>query len=967
MPLTRFSFPCFHALLSVLLVVCMWLCAPPAQAREGQVSARAGTSIPLGQVLQYYEDPQAGLDIDNLLEGPALAWKPVNKQVPNFGYTASAYWFRVSLTDLNRDERRLLEISYSLLDEISVWFVKDGHVVSRYKAGDHEGFDNRPIQHRYFIFPVPETQDGRLDLLMRVQTAGTLEVPATLWATDAFQQKEQHVLILKGIYYGVIIVMALYNIFIYFSVREPAYFYYVCYALSLLLFQSSIDGFAYQWLWPDLPAFHEISFIIFIAFITIFICLFSNTFLDLPSHFPRVSQVMLGAALVGVVTAVAALILSYSLAIRVVVAWGAVVCVLCLWAGTYLFFKHANVARYYLSAWFFFMVGSIAFALNKYGLVPTNLFTSHSMQIGSSFEVVLFSLALADRINRDKREKLVAKQEAIKNLEKFKSLYENAIEGIFQCTLDGKFLSANPAMAHFMGYATPEDFMYAASQNTDQEFLNAVHYHEFRRSVLLKGQVLNFEAQGQRRDGTPFWCSLSAKLVKTRSLEYIEGFVVDITARKKSEEQLHFLARHDPLTGLVNRREFEIRLQRALFSAHRDHVEHALLYMDLDKFKLVNDTCGHIAGDELLRQVTWQLQQQMRGGDTLARLGGDEFGVLLERCSGHHTMQVANKLKSVIQDFRFVWEDKFFTLGVSIGLVAITEKSQSVSEVLSLADAACYAAKESGRNRVHEYRPGDQNLVMAQNEMQWASRINEALEHGLFMLYKQAIVPVDAARMKNPNAGPVHYEILVRMRGSNSEVLPPGSFLPAAERYNLMPAVDRWVIRNLFAWLAAHPEKQSEEHMYSINLSGLSLGDDDFEGFVFGQFEQHHIRPQLICFEITETVAVTNLTKTIGFIDKFKAIGCRFSLDDFGSGFSSYGYLKNLPVDYLKIDGLFVVDIVQDEIDFAMVESINRIGHVMGKKTIAEFVENEQIRERLKSLGVDYAQGYGIAMPEPLM
>lgn len=956
--------------MALLIMVCVgW--SSPVRA-DISVSARNLTSLVLGQHLEYLEDVPGDLDIDNLLASPEdLRWRPVGIPVANFGYTSSAYWFRTTLTDLQESDDWLLEISYALLDHLDVFFVVNGQVLSQHKTGDHESFSTRPLNHRFFLFPFPPQVDDKVQVWIRVQTSGTLEVPATLWHEQAFQQKEQTTLILKGIYYGIIIVMILYNGFIYLSVREVAYFYYVCYALSLLLFQSSIDGVAFQMLWPDFGSFNEISFIIFISFIIVFICLFSNTFLHLPHYFPLLSQVMLGAALVGVLTAVAALVVPYGIAIRLVVAWAVVICLLCLGTGGYLFVKQASIARYYLTAWFIFMVGSIAFALNKYGVLPSNLYTSNAMQLGSSFEVILFSLALADRINRDKREKLLAKQEAIKNLERFKSLYENAIEGIFQCTLDGKFLSANPSMAHFMGYATPEDFMYAVSLENQPEFLNAEHYHEFRRSVLLKGQVLNYEAQGQRRDGTPFWCSLSAKLVKARSIEYIEGFVVDISARKKSEEQLLFLARHDPLTGLVNRREFEIRLQRALFSAHRDHCEHALLYMDLDQFKLVNDTCGHIAGDELLRQVTWQLQQQMRGGDTLARLGGDEFGVLLERCSGHHTLAVANKLKSVIQDFRFVWEDKFFTLGVSIGLVSINENSQSVTELLSLADAACYAAKESGRNRVHEYRPGDKNLVMAQNEMQWASRINEALEHGLFMLYRQAIVPVDPPQAYHENAqGKIeytHYEILVRMRGNHNEVLPPGSFLPAAERYNLMPAVDRWVIGNLFAFLAAHPDRQSAHHMYAVNLSGLSLSDDDFEAFVFSQFEKYHIRPQLICFEITETIAVTNLTKTIGFIDKFKSIGCRFSLDDFGSGFSSYGYLKNLPVDYLKIDGLFVVDIVQDEIDYAMVESINRIGHVMGKKTIAEFVENDQIRNKLKELGVDYAQGYGIAMPEPLI
>lgn len=958
--------------ISFLCLTCVWAglsFAVPAVAggetQPGQVSVVRADAIPLGSYFRYYEDRDANLQLSQLLGISASEMLPVNRPVANFGYTRSAYWFRVTLTDLNSDVSRLLEISYALLDHIDVWYVSDGVILKHSRTGDHESFSHRDVQHRYFLFPVPRVPGNSLDVWVRVESEGTMEVPATLWRQDAFDQKEQHVLILKGIYYGVIIVMILYNSFIYFSVREVAYFYYVCYALSLLFFQAGIDGFTYQWFWPDLTSFNEVSFAIFVAFIIIFICLFSNTFLHLASSFPRLSQMMLGAALVGVLMAVAAMVIPYSDAIRLVVAWAVVICIFCLGVGLYLFINHASSARYYLTAWFVFMVGSIAFALNKYGVLPSNLFTSNAMQIGSSFEVVLFSLALADRINRDKREKLFAKQEAIKNLEKFKSLYENAIEGIFQCTPEGKFLSANPAMAHFMGYSAPEDFIYSVSQPNEHEVLNPVQYHEFRRMVLLKGQVLNYEAQGHRRDGTPFWCSLSAKLVKSRNIEYIEGFVVDITARKKSEEQLQFLARHDPLTGLVNRREFEIRLQRALFSAHRDHVEHALLYMDLDQFKLVNDTCGHIAGDELLRQITWQLQQQMRGGDTLARLGGDEFGVLLERCSGHHTLVVANKLKSVIQDFRFVWEDKFFTLGVSIGLVPISEFSQSVSEVLSLADAACYAAKESGRNRVHEYRPGDQNLVMAQNEMQWATRINEALEHGLFVLYRQAIVPVEVA--VGEQEIPRHYEILVRMRGAANEILPPGSFLPAAERYNLMPAVDRWVIKNLFAFLAQNPDRQAIGHMYAINLSGLSLSDEDFEDFVFGQFENYKIRPQLICFEITETIAVTNLTKTIGFIDKFKAIGCRFSLDDFGSGFSSYGYLKNLPVDYLKIDGLFVVDIVQDEIDFAMVESINRIGHVMGKKTIAEFVENEQIRARLKELGVDYAQGYGIAMPEPLV
>ena len=293
-------------------------------------------------------------------------------------------------------------------------------------------------------------------------------------------------------------------------------------------------------------------------------------------------------------------------------------------------------------------------------------------------------------------------------------------------------------MATFMGYETPKIFIDTAEDQGAQVFLDLEQYHEFRKAVLEHGQVLNYEAHGIKKDGGHFWCALSAKLVN-QSLDgddglkngsLIEGFVVDITARKKSEEQLNFLARHDPLTGLVNRREFEIRLDRAVKSAHRDHVTHTMLYMDLDQFKLVNDTCGHIAGDELLRQVTLQIQTHMRGGDTLARLGGDEFGVLLENCVGENATKVANKLRTVIQEFRFSWENKIFTLGVSIGLVPIADDTESVKAVMSLADAACYAAKDAGRNRVHEYVPGDIDLALQQGEMQWASRITQALEEG---------------------------------------------------------------------------------------------------------------------------------------------------------------------------------------------------------------------------------------------
>ena len=930
----------------------------------------------IGSHLQFIEDPHQTLTLDDFVGSyrQPMRWKSSEEEVPNFGYTRATYWFHFSLLGVNEGSKSwLLALSYSLLDQVTVYFVENESVIRSYETGDVYAFNSRPIEHRHFLFPVPNGNTESLDVYFRVQTDGTLELPLMLWEERIFWQQEQNVLLVKGVYFGIIFIMVIYNLFIYFSVRESSYLYYVCYAGFLILFQTGIDGVAFQFFWPGNPEFHGMGFVIFSAFTLTFLCLFSNSFLKLPKYNPRLSNLLLLGALSTTMAGVVAVFLPYAYAMRLVVALSLPICIGCFGVGLYTWIKGALTARYFIIAWSAFLIGILLISLSKLGWIPINFITTNALQIGSALEVVLFSLALADRINADKKDRLVAKQEAINSLKRFKSLYDNAIEGIFQCTLEGRFVSANPAMATFMGYETPKIFIDTAEDQGTQVFLDLEQYHEFRKAVLEHGQVLNYEAHGIKKDGGHFWCALSAKLVN-QSLDgdagligddglkngsLIEGFVVDITARKKSEEQLNFLARHDPLTGLVNRREFEIRLDRAVKSAHRDHVTHTMLYMDLDQFKLVNDTCGHIAGDELLRQVTLQIQTHMRGGDTLARLGGDEFGVLLENCVGENATKVANKLRTVIQEFRFSWENKIFTLGVSIGLVPIADDTESVKAVMSLADAACYAAKDAGRNRVHEYVPGDIDLALQQGEMQWASRITQALEEGGLILYKQTIAPI-----ADSNEGE-HMEILVRLQ-SDDEIIAPGAFLPAAERYNLMPSVDRWVVNNVFMWLDDDDEQLANLSMCSINLSGLSIGDDEFSVFLAGIFDRYDVPPEKICFEITETIAITNLTKAIEFMNRFRALGCRFSLDDFGSGFSSYGYLKNLPVDYLKIDGCFVKDIVDDKIDYAMVESINRIGHVMGKKTIAEFVENAEILACLKTLGVDYAQGYGIARPVPV-
>lgn len=426
--------------------------------------------------------------------------------------------------------------------------------------------------------------------------------------------------------------------------------------------------------------------------------------------------------------------------------------------------------------------------------------------------------------------------------------------------------------------------------------------------------------------------------------------------RKQSEDQLTFHASHDALTGLVNRREFERRATRLLEAVKRNKEEHALCFMDLDQFKVVNDNCGHPAGDEMLRQITSALQQVVRKSDTLSRMGGDEFSVLMEYCSLEHAYRVATSLHKVIEDFQFLWEGKSFKVGVSIGLVAITEAIPSLTELLKEADAACYMAKELGRNRIHVYNPEDIEIAHRRGEMQWVTRIGQALEEDRFLLYAQAITPLNGDSEE-------HYELLIRMIDETGELIPPGAFLPAAERYNLIAKIDLWVIKQAFAILVENPAFVQRVNFISINLSGQSLADPNVLDLIKNRLQESGIEGEKVCFEITETAAISNMSMAKQFISTLKQLGCWFALDDFGSGLSSFGYLKNLPVDYLKIDGMFVKDIIDDPIDHAMVKSINEIGQIMGMQTIAEFVENDAIKEKVREIGVNYAQGYGIAKP----
>lgn len=443
--------------------------------------------------------------------------------------------------------------------------------------------------------------------------------------------------------------------------------------------------------------------------------------------------------------------------------------------------------------------------------------------------------------------------------------------------------------------------------------------------------------------------------------DYVNVYGSNITKVKQAERDLSHQATHDPLTGLKNRVAFERALEVALKGAQQEGRHGILLYIDLDQFKIVNDTCGHVAGDELLRQIGHKFQDLIRDSDTLARLGGDEFGIILNNCGEDHGERISNKILYTLDQFRFLWGDKSFEIGASIGLVDITSDSDSGINLLGQADIACYAAKDKGRNRLQIYQT-DSEFEQRRDEMRWASLIPRALAENRFELYAQLIKPLKADAGDKP-----HYEMLIRLNPESGETVPPGAFIPAAERYGLMHTLDIWVISEAIERIGHFNAENPRNPIHiAINLSGATLGNRSVASFISDQMERSLLDPRFITFEITETCAISNLTAAIQFITEMKKLGCYFSLDDFGSGLSSFSYLKNLPVDYLKIDGSFVRDILEDPIDEAMVRSINQIGHVMNIKTIAEFVESSEIEDRLVDMDIDFVQGFGIERPRPL-
>lgn len=538
-----------------------------------------------------------------------------------------------------------------------------------------------------------------------------------------------------------------------------------------------------------------------------------------------------------------------------------------------------------------------------------------------------------------------------------------ALDGFIACRADGGVEFANPAACQLLAISDRDrlpDTLEALLMTADKEFRAKVIglLHTSLEANCAQQLLMGLRVSGR---------DVQMLLVQASPLQDSVGPPGGILLTLRREE---FLAvsdgsllqpSHDTLTQLPSRQVFEAAVTQALDEVQDGQQSHGLLLIDLYHFKLINDTCGHIGGDELLRQLAVLLHGKLRSRDLLARMGSDEFGILLHDCTLAGIQRFADNLLRAIQSYRFCWDEREIKVSISVGAVTVDQTTESVSQLLSNANAACSLARESGRNKIYFYKH-DSLSSEHREQINWVVRINEALADNRLELYQQAVLPLRPGQAEVP-----HFEVLLRMQSESGDMVGPGMFIPAAERYGLMDDIDCWVVERVMQCLQARERAGLPDCSYAVNLSGVSIGDSAFADFVISLFGRYQFRPGLLHFEVTETAAVRHLECAVNFMNLMRERGCRFYLDDFGSGLSSFGYLKELPVDYLKIDGSFVASMLENESSFAMVSTFNHLAHVMNLQTVAEYVENDALRQRLQEMGVDYGQGYGLMRPEPLL
>ncbi len=914
----------------------------------------------LGEELLYQADSNGTINIKTLLKGEHQDnWQVSRQKLLNFGLTDKPYWVKFELSNQSiADFSALLEMGYSLMNTLDIYLVENNLLVKQYNLGTERPFSNKPFPANAFVIPIEIPSGRNITVYIRAENSGFMQLPLTLWELNCYVSSELGHKVVIGMLTGIFLLMASYSLFLFAMLRETRFLYYLTFCSCFVFAFWSLKGYAGLYLLPRQFIWHDQLLVVSVGVLCLILSLFGEGLKRFRKN-KIISTMNKGLVIACVALVASPFVLDYQHALYFLGAVVMLMTFVSIIEASYYWIRGNYLAQLFATSWVLFILGMCLLMLNRFAVIPRNPVTEQFVAVSAFVGLLLLTIALANRTSEEKKAKKEAEKEASVSIERYFDIFNNATEGLFTSTLSGEVLSANKALCASFKYKGFEDLRDNYGGNMGRFYHGGNSREQLVAEMLEKDGVINREIKSVRSDGTVFWALLNLRLSQFYhgKERIIDGSLVDISQRKKQELRLRYMAQHDQLTGLFNRRKFEDCVTDIINNQTTGHGRNIIFYLDLDQFKVVNDTCGHSAGDKLLQSLTRLLVAEIPNDQILARLGGDEFGIMLTNTFVNEAIELAERLRRIVQDYRFVWGDRVFTLGISIGIVAIEDNMQSFAEVLSLVDTACYTAKEQGRNRIYFYSENNSVVSKYHREMKWVSTLNDALEQNRFELAFQPIKSLGASTEKE------HYEVLIRLRSDTGELIAPGEFLPAAETYNLMPHIDKWVVENFCKWLKENPDDYDALELASINLCGQSLADRDVKQYILECFARYQIDARKICFEITEGQAIREISRTLSFMDAFKELGCSFSLDDFGVGFCSYSYLKQLPIDYLKIDGSFVRDILVDATDFAMVRSFSELANAVGVKTVAEFVETKEIEAKLISIGIDYVQGYGIAKP----
>lgn len=862
-------------------------------------------------------------------------------------------WLRFSIAhrELNNKDFTLIS-GNTFVDRIDGFLLDEqGRIVQSIQRNQLDNESTTDAQNAFRLdFTIRPEQV--LSIYLRVHDDGPASFPIEIWEAQAYQNQNVTRFILLGALSGGLSLLATYFFITYLVRSTPSRFWFSIFSVSSMTTLLSAEGIL-----PNifsLPAFAaEIT--AFALMVTLFAAIKIGRVI-----FSPVSTNWLRAHYALLIAPFASLFLSNDFWQLVALLSIITAFLISKLIATLVYRAQVDLrsTALYFSGWF--ALGIVS-ALEISGFVAGSSHLSGSSVLVFSFTcigVMLIGVAIVSREQSIQRRSSTAKNTKIAFLSGFKDYFESSSDGLYVAKANGELSKVNPHLAYLFGFIDTQHMLSTYPHLTDL-FADSADADLLFGELQIQQEVVGREVKGKRLDGSEFWFSISCNITKKHDQNIQYGSIFDVTERRLHQLNLQYLNTHDQLTGLYNRRHFVDFVADAI-EKDLGGKKLAMLYIDVDQFKVINDTCGHTAGDIYIKELSHELFEVTHQQLCFARLSADEFGLLSVYESDGELDTLAHSILAKVRNFEFKWDKHTFNQSVSIGLCVYESASMSPEEFLSYADTACIVAKENGRNNFHVYSNEMGMNVTYERELYWINQVTRALKEDSFVLFYQHYRPLSSTEEKD------HFEVLVRLEDSNDKVIIPDYFMPAAERYNLSCKIDRWVVENTFDWLNTHDEFQKSTASCNINLSGASIADEDFKFFLLNAFEKYHIPHHLICFEITETMAIIKMAEAIKFMEEFRRLGCTFALDDFGTGFSSYGYLKNLPVDYVKIDGNFIRDILSDPIDLAMVTSIRDIAEAMSIKTVAEFVENKDVMVQLGKMGVDYAQGYAVAEPDRL-